>query len=74
MWWTRATFVLVICITVLVDNLASETESVDGGGVLVGGSNTDDWDGGSMTGESVGTASVSWDTSNGCKDVTNTSL
>ena len=36
----------------------------------MGGSNADDSDGGSMTGESLGTPYVIWDTSNGCKDVT----
>ena len=45
-WWTRAKFVLVVCIALLVDNSASEIESVGGGGVLVGGSNTDNLDGG----------------------------
>ena len=71
--WPRAKFVLVIGIAVLVDNSASETESVDGGGVLMGGSDADDSDGGSITGKSLGTASVGWDTSGGGKDVTDTS-
>ena len=41
-WWTRAKFVLVIGIAVLVDNSASEMELVDGGGALVDRSNADD--------------------------------
>ena len=71
--WPRAKFVLVIGIAVLDDNLALETESVDGGGVLMGGSDADDSDGGSITGESLGMASVGWDTSGGGKDVIITS-
>ena len=42
MWWTRAKFVVVIGIVVLVDNSASETELVDGNGVLVSGSDAND--------------------------------
>ena len=57
----------------LVDNLAYKTESVDGDGVLVGGSNADDLDGGSMTGESLGTVSIGWGTSGGGTDVTDVS-
>ena len=61
---------MVIFIAVLVDNSVSETESVGGDDGAVGGSDADDLDGGSMTGESLGTASVGWDTSGGGTDVT----
>ena len=73
LWCTGAKFILVIGIVVLVNNSASETESVDGGGVLLGESDADDLDRGSMTEESLGTASVSWNTSDGGKDVTDIS-
>ena len=60
---------MVIGIVVLVDNSASEIESVDGDDVVVGGSDSNDSDGGSMTGKSLGTAYVGWDTSDGGMDV-----
>ena len=64
---------MVIGITVLADKLASETESVDGDDVLVGRSNADDSDGGSMTRESLGMAYVDWNTSGGGTDMTDVS-
>ena len=69
----RAKFVVVIGIAVLVNNLASETESVDGDHISVGRSDADDSDGGSMTGESLWTASVCWDPSDGGADVADVS-
>ena len=57
----------------LVDNLASGIELVGGGGILVGGSNADDLYGSSMTGESLGTSPIGWDTSDEGEDVTDTS-
>ena len=68
--WTRSKFVVVIGIIVLVDNSASETESVDGDDVAVGRNDADDSDRGSITGESLRTASVGWVTSDGGTDVT----
>ena len=68
-WWTRAKFVLVIGIAVLVDNLSSEMELVYGDGILVGGSNADELDGGSMPEELLGVTSIGWDTPDGGKDM-----